>query len=58
VTAREARRAGVRCGVVLPQVGEPCARFAGHRDSHRSAYALENAAMMRSGRGLRQWVAA
>lgn len=36
-----------RCGAPLPQVGEPCARFLGHRDSHRSQFSLDNAAAQR-----------
>lgn len=29
------------CGVWMPRVGVPCARHAGHSDSHRSAATLE-----------------
>lgn len=29
-----------RCGVVMPQAGEPCARMMGHRNEHKTAYAL------------------
>ncbi len=32
-----------RCGAWLPVAKEPCARAAGHADSHRSRYALDNA---------------
>lgn len=58
MTAKEARRAGVRCDGTLPVLKEPCARYAGHRDEHRSAYVMANARLMRWGRGLRQLVAA
>ena len=58
MTAKEARRANIRCDGILPVAKEPCARFAGHRHEHRSAYAMDNAARMRSGRGLRALVAA
>ena len=44
----ETRR--VRCGVLLPLVGEPCYRLPGHRDSHRSEAAMkEDAARRRTG---------
>lgn len=49
---------GERCGGLMPQWNEPCARRAGHGYEHRSAYAMDNASRMRSGRGLRRRVAA
>jgi hypothetical protein len=39
-----------RCAKRLPAVGEPCARFAGHRDSCRSRTALDNNAASRCAR--------
>lgn len=39
-----------RCGKTLPVVAEPCARFAGHRDSCRSRVALDNNASTRCAR--------
>lgn len=47
MTAKEARRLKVRCGKPMPQWGEVCARWAGHRWECRSRYALDNAAWMR-----------
>ncbi len=35
-------RGAPRCGAVMPVLGETCARTAGHRDSHRSRYDLDN----------------
>lgn len=32
-----------RCGVVMRQAKEPCARMAGHRGNHSTRYALDNA---------------
>lgn len=44
----EARR--VRCGFLLPYVGEPCYRLPGHHDSHRSEAAMRgDAARRRTG---------
>jgi len=43
-------RARVVCGAWLPLVKEPCARTAGHKDSHRSSHALnDDAARRRTG---------
>jgi hypothetical protein len=44
--------AGPRCGSLMPQAHERCARTAGHRHEHRSPYALANAARAR-----RKWAA-
>lgn len=44
--------ARVTCGEWMPKAAEFCARRRGHRDTHRSRYALDNAKAMRSGRGL------
>jgi len=49
---REARTK-TRCSVVMPLVGEPCARTPGHRDCHRTAEWMAIEAMNRSNRGNR-----
>lgn len=36
------RNRAARCGAWMPQAKEPCARIAGHRDSHRTRFALDN----------------
>ena len=45
------------CNTQMAQ-GDLCARRLGHRYEHRSAYALENARRMATGRYLRKWIAA
>lgn len=39
------------CGAFMPYARERCARKPGHTTEHRTAYALENAARMRTGVG-------
>ena len=45
--AEKAAAAKARCGALLKVVGEPCARANGHKDSHRSQFALDSAAQQR-----------
>ena len=44
------REAKVRptCGVMMPLVGEPCARMPGHLDSHRSRVVMDTDKAMRA----------
>ena len=44
-------RAAVICGAWMPKARERCAREAGHRDCHRTRWALDNALYMARGRG-------
>ena len=41
-------RIKARCSVVMPLVGEPCARTPGHKDCHRTAEWMATEAMNRS----------
>jgi hypothetical protein len=41
------RQVPVACGELMPIAGERCVRTRGHADTHRTAYALENARVSR-----------
>ena len=39
-----------RCGMLMPNLGEPCDRLVNHRWEHRSRYAMDNQYRAKLGR--------